>query len=73
MRAFLNDCKGLGSTHSTVTNEYKSFATLYRYAVRPFLKSHNGRCKAEIFYNWDNRYGIPDKVITWNDNIFKAN
>ena len=70
MRAFLNDGQGLGSTHSNVTNEYKSMATLYRYAIRPFLKSHNGFCKAEIFLNWDNRYSKPDKVMIWNEKIF---
>ena len=70
MRAFLNDCKGLGTDHSSVTKDYKSFSTLYRYAIVPFLKTH-GMCKAEIFYNWDNRYGTPNKVITWNANIFK--
>ena len=71
MRAFLNDCQGLGTDHSVITNEYKSVATLYRYAVLPFLKSHGGRCKAEIFYNWDRRYGTPDKIMTWNNNLFK--
>lgn len=69
MRAFLNDGKGLGSDHSTVTGEYKTIGTLYRYAVRPFLKFHGGFCKAEIYYNWDNRYGTPDKVMTWNEKI----
>ena len=76
MKAFLRefDEEGrelLGSSHATVTKEYKSFDTLYRYAVVPFLKNHNGRCKAEVYYNWDNRYGTPDKVITWNTGIFK--
>lgn len=71
MRAFLNDTKGLGTDHTSVTNEYKSFATMYRYAIVPFLKSHGGMCKAEIFYNWDRRYGTPDRVVSWNTNIFK--
>ena len=69
MRAFLHDFEGLGTDHSAVTKEYKSFATLYRYAVLPFLQSHNGQCKAEIFYNWSNRYGKPDKIQTWNSHI----
>lgn len=71
MKAFLNDGKGLGSDHTTITNEYKSFATLYRYAVVPFLNTHGGFCKAEIYYNWDDRYGTPSKVMTWNGNIVK--
>lgn len=65
MRAFLNDGNGLGSDHSTVTKEYKSFATLFRYAVKPFMLRHGGFCKAEIYYNWNKRYGTPDKIITW--------
>ena len=72
MQAFLNDCKGLGSEHSSVTSNYKTFGTFYRYAIVPFLNSHDGRCKAEIFYNWDYRYGTPDKVISWNRHILKA-
>ena len=71
MKAFLNDTKGLGSDHTTITNDYKSLSTMYRYAIRPFLKSHGGKCKAEIYYNWDNRYGTPDRVMTWNTKIFK--
>ena len=71
MRAFLHDDKGLGSDHSAVTREYKSFAALYRYAVVPFLRTHGGKCRAEIFYSWDRRYGTPDRVVTWNTNIHK--
>lgn len=71
MQAFLRDGKGLGSDHSTVTKEYKSMATFYRYAVIPFLHSHGGHCTAEIYYNWDRRYGIPDKVISWNTHILE--
>lgn len=71
MRAFLNDCKGLGSDHSIITKDYKTITTMYRYAIVPFLNTHGGMCKAEIFYNWDNRYGTPNKTMTWNTNIFK--
>ena len=76
MKAFLHETTEegrelLGSGHAMVTGEYKSFATMYRYAIKPFLSSHNGRCKAEIFYNWDNRYGEADKVMTWNRDVLK--
>lgn len=78
MKAFLyetneHDQTLLGSDHATVTNEYKTFDTLYRYAVVPFLKTHHGRGKALIYYNWTNRYGEPDKVMTWNWNSRGAN
>lgn len=62
MRAFLNDGKGLGSEHSSITNEYKSLPAMFRYAIRPFVRSHGGYCKAEIYNNFDNRYGTPDKI-----------
>lgn len=64
MRAFLNDGKGLGSEHSTVTKEYKTLKTLIKYAVKPFLKKHN-YCRVELFNNWDNRYGKPDKILVF--------
>lgn len=69
MKAFLNDGRGLGSEHSDITNEYKSLKTLYRYAVIPFLKFHGGFCRAEIFLNWDNRYGVPDIIKIWEEKI----
>ena len=71
MKAFLNDGQGLGCTHSSVTGEYKTFGMFYRYAIVPFLKSHDGRCKAEIFYNWDNRYKEADNIMSWNTHILE--
>ena len=65
MQAFLNDGKGLGSDHSAVTRNYKTLATLFKYAVKPFMRSHGDYCKAEIFYNWVNRYGTPSKVMVY--------
>jgi len=62
MRAFLNDMQGLGAEHSTVTKDYKTVSAMLRYAIVPFIKTHNGKCRAEIFHNWDNRYGKPDEV-----------
>lgn len=72
MKAFLNDGKGLGSDHGAVTKDYKTFGGLFRYAILPFAKGHGGFCKAEIYYNWDNRYGNPDKIFTWNLNITES-
>jgi hypothetical protein len=65
MRAYLYDDKGMGSEHSTVTRNYKSFGTMLRYAIIPFAKTHDKYCKAEIYYNWDNRYGKPDRIYIW--------
>ena len=61
MRAFLSDGAGLGSEHCDVTNEYKTIENMYYYRIQHFLKK-TGYCKAEIFFNWDNRYGTPDRV-----------
>ena len=61
MRAFLSDGVGLGSEHCDVTNEYKTIENMYYYRIQHFLKK-TGYCKAEIFFNWDNRYGTPDRV-----------
>jgi len=68
MKAFLSDGKGLGSEHQDVTRDYKSRNHLFKYAIVPFQKSH-GYCKAEIFMNWDNRYGKPDLIMTFDGKI----
>ena len=65
MRAFINDGQGLGSYHIQVTRKYKSIPNLFKYAIKPFMRTHGDYCKAEVFYNWDNRYGTPDKVIVY--------
>ena len=52
-----------------LTKEYKSFAMLYRYAIRPALKQWDGRLKAEIWDN-DNIYTESDRVLTWNTHIY---
>lgn len=77
MRAYLNkyDKDGnirLGSDWVTITKEYKTIATLYRYGIVPMLKVWDGRLKAEIFYNWDNKYKEPDRIMTFNSHIFAS-
>jgi hypothetical protein len=74
MRAYLNKYDkdgntGLGSEWVTITREYKTMGTLYQYGIVPMLRAWDGRLKAEIFYNWDNRYGNPDRVMIWNTHI----
>ena len=71
MRAFLYDGQGLGSDHADVTNEYKSLKALKRYAINRFLKVHNF-CHADIFYNWDNRYGKADKIMEFTNNPMRC-
>lgn len=65
MKAFIselseNNTPRLGSDHATVTREYKNMATMFKYAIKPFMKSHKSNVIVEAFYNWDNRYGTPD-------------
>ncbi len=62
--------KLVGSENRIITKEYKTFATLYRYAIKSALKQWDGRVHVEIWYNWDNRYEDADKIMTFNDNIF---
>jgi hypothetical protein len=52
-----------------LTKEYKSFASLYRYGIHPVLKLWDGKLHAEIYYS--SLYKEPDKVMTWNRDIFK--
>jgi hypothetical protein len=69
MKAFVhkivNGRPGLGS-HGSVTSEYKTQANLIRFGVMPRLKFGES-AQVELFYNWENRYGSPDKVfcIDW--------
>ena len=75
MRAILSAYKNdqpvmVGTEGRIITKEYKSFAMLYRYAIIPALKQHDGRLRAEIYNNWERRYYAPDKVMTWNSHIF---
>ena len=65
-----NQYRNVGTDGRTITKEYKSLATLYRYGIRPYLKMWDGKLKAEIWYNWNNRYKDPNKVMTWNTHIF---
>jgi hypothetical protein len=65
MKAFLNDGKGLGSEHSTITNNYQNIPNMYKNAVKRFMRSHGDYCKVEIFYNWDNRYGTADITLIY--------
>lgn len=79
MRAILyrldEDCKpihtlGNDPDYRRLTKDYSSFAMLYRYAIKPALKQWDGRVKAEI-WNTHSIYKEPDRVQTWNTNIFK--
>lgn len=67
MKAFLNNGKGLGSNNSIITKDYKTIRGLYVNAILPFYNQH-GYCKAEVFYNWDNRYKMPDIIIEVDKN-----
>lgn len=65
MKAFISELSEnrtprLGSEHATVSGNYKNFSTMFRHAIKPFMKSHKSSVIVEAFYNWDNRYGIPD-------------
>lgn len=48
-----------------ITRDYQSETTLLRYGVRGYLRTTGKRppLRVEVFYNWDRRYGEPDKVI----------
>ena len=79
MRAILTkldtECKpvataGNDPANRRLTKSYKSFAMLYRYAIRPALKQWGGRLTAEI-WNGDNIYKDPDRVQTFNTHIMK--
>jgi len=69
MRAFVhkivNGKPGLGS-NGRVTGQYKTQTNLVKFGVLPFLKCGES-AQVELFFNWDNRYGIADKtfVIDW--------
>jgi DUF2075 family protein len=64
MQAFIHAIRDngmdiLGTEKAMVTNEYKSFESMMRYAITPFIKRH-GNCHVEAFYDFGNRYGTPD-------------
>ena len=64
MRAFIHklDKDGgilIGGTNGTVTGEYKTWGNLLKYGTRGLAP---GWYRIEAFYNWDNRYGKPDRV-----------
>ncbi len=61
---------GNDPTNRRLTKEYKTFATLYRYTIRPALVQWNGKLRAEIYFG-NSIYGVPDRVHTWNTGIFK--
>lgn len=63
------DFVSVGTDGRHITKKYKSFAFLYRYGIRPYLKLWDGKLKAEIYTG--SFYNTPDKVITWNNNILK--
>ena len=57
MKAFVTKPGGLGIF---VTGEYKTLKNLIRYGVKPYIKE---TVNVEVYHNWDNRYGAPDKVV----------
>lgn len=64
MKAFIKPPGGLSFA---VTNNYKSLKNLIRYGVGPIMKRNNlDLVEIEIFYNWDNRYGRPDRIMRIN-------
>lgn len=71
MRAFVHEYNTisntprLGSAHATITNEYRSIPNMFKYAIKPFMKSHKSDVIVEVFYNFDNRYGEPDKTLIY--------
>ena len=72
MKAFIHEYNTIskmprsGSDHATVTNEYKNVPNMYKYAIKPFMKSHKSDVLVEIFYNWQNRYGTPDEILVYS-------
>ena len=71
MQAFiseLNTTTGtpqLGSDHATVSNKYQNMASMFRYAIKPFMKAHFSDVIVEVYYNFDNRYGTPDMTFIY--------
>ncbi len=64
MRAFIhkldgNDRVKVGGTNGTVTTEYKTWRNLLKFGTRGLAP---GWYQVEGFFNWDNRYGKPDKI-----------
>jgi hypothetical protein len=67
MRAFVHKCdeKGrvlLGSLNAFITPEYISLENLKRFYLSKMPK---GEYFVEVFYNFGNRYGQPDKTFNW--------
>lgn len=59
-----------GSEHNRLTKHYRSFATLYRYAILPALQAWDGRARVELYYG-DMIYGEPDKIFSYNRHIIQ--
>ena len=56
--------ESLGTEHSKVTREYKNFSTFTRYCLRNLTPGYEYH--VELFYNWNNRYGTPDKDFIYD-------
>lgn len=50
----------VGMSNCFITNEYKRMTYIHK-AAREFSKGRP--YKLEIYYNWNNRYKDPDKVL----------
>lgn len=65
MQAFIHRMRDNGTDelgtypNGRVSNEYKSFRAFKRYALDNLERGYNFH--VELFYNWNNRYGTPDK------------
>lgn len=59
----------IGTEGQHVTKSYRSFATLYRYGILPYLRIWGGRLRAEIFLG-ESVFGTPHSTVTWNTQIY---
>jgi hypothetical protein len=67
MRAYVNKLVNgttrIGSSHCSITKEYKTQANLIRYGVLPLLQAGE-TAEVDIHFDWDERYGNPNKTVT---------
>lgn len=68
MRAFVWEADDKGNPkcgRGIVTGEYKSIANMRRFFLNQLPPN---RYVAEVFYNWDNRYGTADEILNFQTN-----
>lgn len=54
----------LGTLGNFVSREYTTFGRLYHYAVLPHLLAGKS-VVVEVYNDWSNRYGEPDRRLTF--------